>query len=107
MPGSLSDRLVARRTELGIDQKQAALMCGVSQPTFHHWETGRRPGEEYLVNIARFLGLEREDVVLLRSGVDPEEFIAQRIEGAAERIDDLARVLRLLRPGDPPPPASE
>lgn len=101
----LGARLIERRQQLGIEQKEAALMCGVSQPAYHRWEHGRLPDEKYLTDIARFLGVTRGEVVLLRSGEDPTEFVAGQIEQLSERASDMARTLRLLRPSDPPDPA--
>jgi transcriptional regulator with XRE-family HTH domain len=101
MAGGLGSRLIARRSELDIDQKEAAMMCGVSQKTFHTWEHGGGVKDAYLPHIARFLGVDVGEVALLRVGVDPEEFVAQRLDGAAARVDDVARILKLLRP-DPP-----
>ena len=101
----LGARLVERRRELGIDQKEAALMCGVKQPTYHRWEHGRPPDEKCLSDVARYLGVTRAEVVLLRSGEDPTEFLAGQIEQLSERASDMARTLRLLRPPDPPDPS--
>lgn len=89
----LGARLAERRRELGIEQKEAALMCGTTQPTFHRWEHGRAPDEKFL--IARFLGISRAEVVLLRSNEDPTEFVAGQIENLAEVLIELR-----FKPGD-------
>ncbi len=102
----LGARLIQRRQELGIEQKEAALMCGVTQPTYHRWEHGRAPAEEFLDSIARFLGVTRPEVVLLRSNEDPATFLADQLDQLTGRLGEVARTLRLLRPPtDPPDPS--
>ena len=56
------ERIVARRTELGISQAELARRVGVSQPMIVEIEKGRVQRTRFVIEIARALNLEPRDV---------------------------------------------
>lgn len=56
----LKDRILERRTELGLSQAQLADKAGVSQVTIQHLESGRNSSSKKLLEIARALGVTAE-----------------------------------------------
>lgn len=66
-PEMLKDRILERRTALGLSQHQLAEKAGVSQVTIQHLESGRNATSKKLLEIARALGVTAE---WLDSGVD-------------------------------------
>lgn len=70
---SLANRLRVLRHELGLDQREAAKMCGVGFGSWQGWELGRRPRDyRDLFKVADTLGVDRD--WLLRGGpLRPED----------------------------------
>ncbi len=64
----LKDRILERRTALGLSQAQLAEKSGVSQVTIQHLESGRNSTSKKLLDIARALGVTAE---WLASGEGP------------------------------------
>lgn len=56
----LKDRILERRTALGLSQAQLAEKSGVSQVTIQHLESGRNSTSKKLLEIARALGVTAE-----------------------------------------------
>jgi len=56
----LKDRILERRTALGLSQAQLAEKAGVSQVTIQHLESGRNSTSKKLLEIARALGVSAE-----------------------------------------------
>lgn len=56
----LKDRILERRTALGLSQAQLAEKAGVSQVTIQHLESGRNSTSKKLLEIARALGVTAE-----------------------------------------------
>ncbi len=99
-------RLKERRLDLGIGTVEAAEMCGTSQPTYSRWENRKRvPEDADLDRIATFLGVNRRDVVLWRSGEDPSEEVRELREQMAEMAEEI-KLLRPDPPAEPPEPSS-
>lgn len=106
-------RLMERRRELGQERgrrlttSEAAEMCGVPQSTYSRWENQvREPEDQYLDGIARYLGISRAEVVLLRAGEDPDELISEEVRQLRTQVRNLAEEVRLLRPDPPGQPDS-
>ncbi|EJN40333.1 SOS response transcriptional repressor, RecA-mediated autopeptidase [Pseudomonas sp. GM84] len=59
-PEMLKDRILERRTALGLSQQQLADKAGVSQVTIQHLESGRNATSKKLLEIARALGVTAE-----------------------------------------------
>lgn len=59
-PEMLKDRILERRTALGLSQAQLAEKAGVSQVTIQHLESGRNSTSKKLLEIARALGVTAE-----------------------------------------------
>ena len=59
-PEMLKDRILERRTALGLSQQQLADKAGVSQVTIQHLESGRNATSKKLLEIARALGVTVE-----------------------------------------------
>ena len=57
---TLKDRILERRTALGLSQQQLANKAGVSQVTIQHLESGRNATSKKLLEIARALGVTAE-----------------------------------------------
>lgn len=63
-------RILARRRDLGLTQKQMAERIGVPAPTLSRWEKGHhRPDTEWLLRLARALDV---DVVWLLESLEPQ-----------------------------------
>ena len=63
----LGARLRARMAELGVNQTEAAEMCGVSRTVFAYWvsERGTMPALETVDSVAAFLAVDRDDVLAM------------------------------------------
>jgi len=59
-PEMLKDRILDRRTALGLSQAQLAEKAGVSQVTIQHLESGRNSTSKKLLDIAKALGVTAE-----------------------------------------------
>ncbi len=103
-------RLKERRLDLDIGTVEAAEMCGTTQPTYSRWENRKRvPEDADLDGIARFLGVKRANVVLWRSGEDPNEVVTDDVRELREQMAEMAEEIKLLRPdrpAEPPEPSS-
>jgi transcriptional regulator with XRE-family HTH domain/pyrrolidone-carboxylate peptidase len=81
-PEDLAAQLKARRAELGLAPKDAALQIGASASTYRRWESGEdRPSARFNAAVATFLGRNPNP--------DPKEF-GQLIRATRER-DGLTR----------------
>jgi transcriptional regulator with XRE-family HTH domain len=53
----LNIRLIQKRNELKLNQKEMAKKYGVSRGVYSYWELGRRPDIEMVPKICKVLGL--------------------------------------------------
>ena len=63
-PRHTNDSALARiRMERGLTQGQLAERIGCRQKDISRWESGTRPGADYLIKIASALGCRIEDIL--------------------------------------------
>lgn len=83
-----------RRDELKIIGAEAAAMIGCSQPNYSDWENDKvKPDDRWLDGIAKFLGVDRRTVVLLRSGETVQD-VADELAEVRERLARIEAVLK-------------
>lgn len=58
----LSETIKELRKQSRLTQQELADELGVKRSTLAHWESGRRPEEEHLEDIADYFGCEVEDL---------------------------------------------
>ncbi|CAH0646731.1 LexA family transcriptional regulator [Pseudomonas juntendi] len=81
----LKDRILERRTALGLSQAQLAEKSGVSQVTIQHLESGRNSTSKKLLEIARALGVTAE---WLASGQSAQRE-ASNVRGLSEKLESF------------------
>ena len=101
-PVELGNALLRHRKKLGLTQKQAAARLNVDQPTWHRWEAGRRPRQDFFDRLAEFLEVSREQVVLLaHEPAQPDELeelvAAMGSRWADLKPEDRARLAQRIR----------
>jgi transcriptional regulator with XRE-family HTH domain len=78
-PKTLGEHIRKRRLMLGLTQKQAAKLLGVTGHTILHWENGSvKPANQYVPALIQFLGYDPEPP--LSTTALPERLAAKRRE---------------------------
>lgn len=93
-----------RRLALGLNQDQAAELCGVQQSAYGKWERGKaRPKDEHIDAVAQFLDVPRDAVVLARAAAELQSDLADRVAQLEAHSAWLeAEIRRRWEPEDPP-----
>ncbi len=93
----LGVRLVAARAERGWTQRQAADVMGVSQNAVNLWEHGSIPNRSHLKRLARFLGIDLHEAMVLVVGERqpsvklyvPDDLTAEEVARVQGYIDGI------------------
>ena len=97
MPGMLSERIAALRTERGLTQEQLGKMAGVSSQAVGKWEKGGAPDVELLPVLSRQLGVTMDALFGLEGGeqVDVEDAVGRWLRGFPnkERMGQFCRLV--------------
>jgi transcriptional regulator with XRE-family HTH domain len=90
--------LAQQRRTRDISQKQAGVLCGVSQETFRRWEVGEsRPKDENVPAVARFLKMPQAEVrSLIGARLARRANTSERIDELTVRVDGLEEAVRDL-----------
>jgi transcriptional regulator with XRE-family HTH domain len=97
-PESFGSRLKRQRRASDLTQFELGEQFGVAQQTIGAWERGERPGREFLVRLASYIGLdsEQELISLLNSQEDLPDKPDTTGTEMAQTADTDAATMRLL-----------
>lgn len=91
---ALAHALREERTKRGMTHAAAARTVGVAQRTYTSWESAeKRPGDQHLDAIAKFLDRSKATVVMLLHGLPA---VNGDSEGNAERLAVIEQAMRDL-----------
>lgn len=96
-----AERLRNARIEKGCTQEEIANYLGFTRPTYTAYESGRRkPDNDTLVKIARFLNVSTDYLLGLSDIKDPIETIAAHHDGeewTEEELEDIEKFKEFVR----------
>lgn len=92
----LGEMLRRERIRRKERQRDTAARFGVSQPSYAKWESGTRPDDSRLADIASFLGLQLEEVWRMTHGASKAPATLDELRA---RMADLERDVQDLRTG--------
>jgi transcriptional regulator with XRE-family HTH domain len=85
---SLGSLLQRRRHTGNLTQAQLGKRLGVSQQTIGAWERGERPQSRFLNDLAGYLGMDKDKLVLLIDRQSHEDSAASESDEAIDELDD-------------------
>jgi len=96
---ALGEALRRERTRRKERQADAATRFGVSQPSYHRWESGEnRPDDAQFADVARYLGMTVAEVWELVHGADAAPVSLEALRGQVAAVErDLADVREMVR----------
>lgn len=96
MSVELGEMLRRERMRRKERQRDTCARFGVSQPSYAKWESGTRPDDSRLADIASFLGLQLEEVWRMTHG---ESKAPATLDELRVKMADLERDIKDLRTG--------
>ncbi len=86
---TFAQRIVQRRTNLGLTQREAAEVLGVPLSTYKEWEYGRRvQGESVYVKLSEVLEVNLKTLLTGESQYEKEELI-KKVHNAVRQLNEV------------------